>query len=60
MTVMLDVPDWPELVAVMVADPAATPLTMPLELTLAALALLVDHDTIWPAITFPWASLTLA
>jgi hypothetical protein len=53
LTVTLDVPDWPELNAVMIAEPAATPVTRPLELTDAVLALLVDHDTLWPDITFP-------
>jgi hypothetical protein len=42
-TVTLDVPLFPELVAVIVAEPAATPVTTPLELTVAATALLVDQ-----------------
>ena len=44
-TVMLDVPLFPALVAVMVADPADTPVTTPLELTVA-FALLLDQVTI--------------
>jgi hypothetical protein len=52
-TVMLDVPDFPELVAVMVAGPAATPVTTPLELTVAAAALPVDQVTVCPVIGFP-------
>jgi len=43
---MLAVPDLPELVAVIVAEPAAMPLTMPFELTVAAAALSVDHVTV--------------
>jgi hypothetical protein len=53
-TVMLDVPDFPELVAVIVAEPAATPVTTPLELTVAAAALFVDHVTVCPVIAFPF------
>jgi hypothetical protein len=53
-TVIADVPDLPELVAVMVAEPAATPVTTPLELTVAAEALLVVHVTVWPDITAPY------
>ena len=40
-TVIADVPDLPELVAVIVAEPTATPVTTPLALTVAALELLV-------------------
>jgi hypothetical protein len=50
---MFDVPDFPELVAVMVAGPAATPVTTPLELTVAAVALPVDQVTVCPVIGFP-------
>ena len=53
-TVIADVPDLPELVAVIVAEPAATPVTTPVEFTVAAAALLVDHVTVCPAITFPF------
>jgi hypothetical protein len=51
--VIADVPDTPAAPAVIVADPAATPLTMPVELTVAAAALLVDHVTVWPLIVLP-------
>jgi hypothetical protein len=40
-TVIADVPDLPELVAVIVAEPAATPVTTPFEFTVAAEALLL-------------------
>jgi hypothetical protein len=52
-TVIADVPVLPEHVAVIVAEPAATPLTTPAELTVAAAALLVDHVTVCPLITLP-------
>src|SRR5205823_6629935 len=42
-TVMLAVPLWPSLVAVMVTDPAVTPVTSPLPLTVAMLLLLDDQ-----------------
>jgi hypothetical protein len=53
-TVIEDVPDLPELVAVIVAEPAATPDTTPPELTVAAAALFVDQVTVWPVMTFPF------
>jgi deoxyribose-phosphate aldolase len=59
-TVMLDVPVFPELVAVIVAEPAATPVTTPLELTVAAAVLLLDQVTVCPVITLPFWSLTVA
>jgi hypothetical protein len=59
-TVMLDDPDLPELVAVIVAWPAATPLTTPFASTVAVAALLVDHVTACPLIGLPCASLTVA
>jgi hypothetical protein len=37
----------------MVAEPAVTPDTTPLEFTVAADALLVDQMTVCPVITFP-------
>ena len=46
MTVTLDVPDLPEVAAVIVAEPAATPVTTPAELTVAALASLVDQEMV--------------
>jgi hypothetical protein len=51
---MLDVPVFPELVAVIVAEPAATPVTTPLEFTVAAAELLVDQVTVCPVITLPF------
>jgi hypothetical protein len=42
-TVTAALPDLPELVAVIVAEPAAKPVTKPLALTVATVALLVDH-----------------
>jgi hypothetical protein len=51
---MFDVPDFPELVAVIVADPAATPVTKPLEFTVAAAGLFVDQVTVCPVITLPF------
>jgi hypothetical protein len=53
-TVIADVPVFPELVAVIVAEPAATPVTTPLEFTVAAAALLVVHVTVCPVITLPF------
>jgi hypothetical protein len=51
---MLDVPLFPELRAVTVAEPAATPVAMPLEFTVAAAALLVDQVTVCPVIALPF------
>ena len=59
-TVIAEVPDLPELVAVMVADPAATPVTTPLALTVAAAVLLLAQVTACPVITFPFWSFTVA
>jgi hypothetical protein len=59
-TATLAVPDFPAVVAVIVAEPAATPVTTPFELTVAAAGLLVDQAMLWPVITFPWASFTVA
>ena len=59
-TVTVDVPDFPAHVAVIVADPAATPVTTPLELTVATLELLVDQVMVCPVITLPLASFTVA
>jgi len=52
-TVIADVPLFPELVAVIVAEPAATPVTTPLEFTVATPVLLLDHVTVCPVITLP-------
>jgi hypothetical protein len=43
LTLTLAVPDFPELVAVIVAVPAPTPVTTPPELTIAMPGLFVDH-----------------
>ena len=47
------------LVAAIVTVPAATPVTRPLELTVAADILLLDHVTVAPGRLFPNASLTV-
>jgi hypothetical protein len=59
-TVIADVPAFPELVAVIVAGPAATPETTPVEFTVATPLLLEVHVTVWPLITLPFWSLTVA
>ncbi len=52
-TVMAEVPLFPSLVAVMVAEPAATPVTRPLADTVATAALLVAQLTVGLASRFP-------
>jgi hypothetical protein len=47
------VPDFPAQVAVIVAEPAATPVTTPFAFTVAAAALSLDHVTVCPVITLP-------
>src|SRR5439155_22253849 len=59
-TVMLEVPLCPSLVAVIVAEPAAAAVTSPLPLTLATGVLLLDHVTARPASALPLASLRVA
>src|SRR5256886_15968984 len=59
-TVMLDVPLLPSDVAVMVAEPAVTPLTTPLPSTVATDVLLLDHVTTRPVSTLPLASFRVA
>src|SRR5689334_9130734 len=60
-TVTADVPLLPSLVAVIVTGPpAATPVTSPLELTLATEVLFDDHVTTRPVRMFPLASLSVA
>src|SRR5437016_3077005 len=59
-TVMADVPLCPSLVAVIVADPAATPVTTPLAETAAAAALLVAQVTTRPLRAVPFASFGVA
>jgi hypothetical protein len=53
-TVIADVPLLPEVVAVIVAEPAATPVTRPLEFTVAAAELLVVQAMVCPAMTLPF------
>jgi hypothetical protein len=57
--VTADVPDLPELLAVIVELPAVTPVTTPLELTVA-FPLLLDQLTDWPDMAFPCESFTVA
>ena len=45
-TVTVAVPDFPELEAVIVADPAATPVTTPLPFTVATPVLFEDQVTV--------------
>jgi hypothetical protein len=59
-TVTAEVPLCPSLVAVIVADPAATPVTSPLPLTVAAVVLLLPHVTTRPVSVLPFASLGVA
>ena len=59
-TVTLDVPLWPSLVAVIVAEPAPAPVTRPLPLTDATDALLLLHVITRPDSTLPLASLAVA
>src|SRR5213596_3186540 len=59
-TVIAAGPLCPSLVAVIVAEPAAAPLTRPLLLTVATAVLLLDHVTLRPDSRFPFASLSVA
>src|SRR6266550_4154347 len=59
-TVMAAVPLCPSLVAVIVAEPATTPLTSPLELTVATEVLLLDHVIVRPVSALPLASFGVA
>src|SRR2546423_641627 len=59
-TVMADVPLFPSLVAVIVADPAARPVTSPLPLTHATPESLLIHVTTLPDRGLPLASLGVA
>jgi len=52
--VIAEVPDTPELVAVIVAEPAAMPVTTPVEFTVAAAVLFEDHVTVCPGIALPF------
>src|SRR3989454_2968305 len=59
-TVTADVPLCPSLVAVMVAEPTVTPVTRPLELTVATEVLLLDQLTVRPDSGLPLASFGVA
>src|SRR5439155_664034 len=59
-TVTGAVPVCPSHVAVIVADPTATPLTRPLGDTVAIALLFVAHVTVRPGSTFPLASFATA
>src|SRR5437899_2345974 len=59
-TVIAAVPLCPSLVAVIVAEPAAIPVTRPLALTTAAAVLSLDHVTARPERVLPFASLGVA
>src|SRR2546423_3293010 len=59
-TVKAAVPVCPSLVAVIVADPAVTPVTSPLPFTVARLVLLLIHITVRPVNTLPAASFRVA
>src|SRR5207302_922533 len=59
-TVMADVPPCPSLAAVIVAEPAATPVTRPLLLTVAIAVLLLAQVTTRPDSGLPLASFGVA
>src|SRR5689334_18419295 len=59
-TVTLAVPVFPSLVAVIVAVPAFPAVTNPVPLTLATLPLSLDHVTVRPVRTLPFASVRVA
>src|SRR2546423_7405184 len=59
-TVMDDVPLFPSLVAVIVAEPGVTPETSPEPLTVATDVLLLDQETVRPESATPFASLGVA
>jgi len=59
-TVTVAVPDFPSLVALMVAVPGATPLTRPLAETVAMDELLELHETVRSVSVTPFGSFTVA
>src|SRR5439155_377046 len=59
-TVITAVLRWPSLVAVIVAEPGATPVTCPLALTRATLVSLVPHVTVRPVKVLPAESCGVA
>ena len=60
LTVIADVPLFVSEVAVMVAEPVVTPLTRPLELTVATALLLLPHVIVRPVRVLPFASFGVA
>src|SRR5205809_206209 len=60
LTVIVALPLCPSLVAVIVAEPAAPPVTSPLALTVATAVLLLAHVTVRPANRLPFASFGVA
>src|SRR5213080_2092251 len=60
LTVIVAVPPCPSLVAVIVAEPAVTPVTSPLPLTVATAGLLLDQVTVRPPSGLPNASRVIA
>jgi hypothetical protein len=59
MTVTLEVPPLPSLVAVIVADPVATPVISPAPDTVAMVVALLDHVTARPVSALPAESLVV-
>jgi len=59
-TTTLAVPDFPSLVAVIVAVPSPTPVTIPVADTVAIVLLLVLHVTTRSVTTFPFKSFTVS
>ena len=59
-TVIDDVPPFPSLVAVIVAEPGVTPETSPELFTVATDVLLLDQVTTRPESVLPFASLSVA
>ena len=59
-TVMLEVPLWPSLVAVILAAPATFAVTTPLALTVATVALSLDQAIVRPDSGLPLASCGVA
>jgi hypothetical protein len=59
-TVAAALPETPSLVAVIVAPPATTPVTMPLDDTAATSELLLAHEIERPVSTLPFASYAVA
>ena len=60
LTVIETEPLFPPTVAAIMADPAAIPVTRPLEFTLAMFGAELDHVMVWPLMTSPLVSRTCA